>query len=107
MSDSAQDRTLPATARKISKAREEGQVARSRDLGHFAALMAASLALVAVGTLNGFILPFALGAMLLALSKKDVIGGYRHPEWMTAAGLLVAAATLWMGVSTLWKMVTE
>jgi flagellar biosynthetic protein FlhB len=48
MSDSAQDRTLPATARKISKAREEGQVARSRDLGHFAALFAASLALVAV-----------------------------------------------------------
>jgi len=48
MSDSAQDRTLPATARKISKAREQGQVARSRDLGHFAALFAACLALVAV-----------------------------------------------------------
>lgn len=48
MSDSAQDRTLPATARKIAKAREEGQVARSRDLGHFAALFAAGLALVAV-----------------------------------------------------------
>jgi flagellar biosynthetic protein FlhB len=50
MSDSAQDRTLPATARKISKAREQGQVARSRDLGHFAALLAASLALVAVSS---------------------------------------------------------
>jgi flagellar biosynthesis protein FlhB len=50
MSDSAQDRTLPATARRISKAREEGQVARSRDLGHFAALFAASLALVAVSS---------------------------------------------------------
>ena len=48
MSDSAQDRTLPATARKIAKAREEGQVARSRDLGHFAALFAAGLTLVAV-----------------------------------------------------------
>lgn len=50
MSDSAQDRTLPATARKISKALEQGQVARSRDLGHFAALFAASLALVAVSS---------------------------------------------------------
>lgn len=50
MSDSAQDRTLPATARKISKAREEGQVARSRDLGHFAALFAACLALVSVSS---------------------------------------------------------
>jgi flagellar biosynthetic protein FlhB len=33
-----QDRTLPATPRKIERARQEGQVARSRDLGHFLAL---------------------------------------------------------------------
>jgi flagellar biosynthetic protein FlhB len=38
MADSAQDKRLPATQRKIDKARKEGQVARSRDLGHFAAL---------------------------------------------------------------------
>jgi len=38
MADSTQDRTLPATPRKIEKAREEGQLARSRDLAHFAAL---------------------------------------------------------------------
>jgi flagellar biosynthetic protein FlhB len=50
MSDSAQDRTLPATARRIFKAREEGQVARSRDLGHFAALLAATLTLAAMST---------------------------------------------------------
>jgi flagellar biosynthetic protein FlhB len=37
----AQDRNLPASARKLQKAREEGQVARSRDLGHFAAIAAA------------------------------------------------------------------
>jgi flagellar biosynthetic protein FlhB len=38
MADDAQDRQLPATERKIRKARAEGQVARSRDLGHLAAL---------------------------------------------------------------------
>ena len=39
MSDqSSQDRNLPATARKLSKARAEGQVARSRDFGHFVAI---------------------------------------------------------------------
>ena len=38
MADSAQDRKLPATQRKLAKAREDGQVARSRDLGHFAAV---------------------------------------------------------------------
>ena len=37
MADS-QDRNLPASGRKIGKAREDGQVARSRDLGHLAAL---------------------------------------------------------------------
>ena len=47
MAESAQDRHLPATPRKIKKAREDGQVARSRDLGHFAAVAAAG-ALLAV-----------------------------------------------------------
>ena len=41
MAESAQDRNLPASQRKIKKAREDGQVARSRDLGHFAAVAAA------------------------------------------------------------------
>lgn len=44
----AQDRNLPASDRKIAKARADGQVARSRDLGHFAAFFAAGLVLVAL-----------------------------------------------------------
>jgi flagellar biosynthetic protein FlhB len=46
--DSAQDKQLPASERKIRKAREQGQVARSRDLGHFAALAVGGVALVAL-----------------------------------------------------------
>ena len=38
MADSPQDRKLPASQRKIDKARADGQVARSRDLGHLGAL---------------------------------------------------------------------
>ncbi len=38
MSDSAKDRKLPASQRKIDKSRADGQVARSRDLGHLGAL---------------------------------------------------------------------
>lgn len=38
MADSAQDKNLPASQRKIQKSRRDGQVARSRDLAHFAAL---------------------------------------------------------------------
>jgi flagellar biosynthetic protein FlhB len=44
----AQDRRLPATERKIRKARAEGQVPRSRDLSHFAAIGAAIAVLAAV-----------------------------------------------------------
>jgi flagellar biosynthetic protein FlhB len=45
MADS-QDRNLPASSRKILKARREGQVARSRDLGHVAAIGLATALLV-------------------------------------------------------------
>lgn len=37
---SAQDRNLPASAKKLKKARDDGQVVRSRDLGHFTAMTA-------------------------------------------------------------------
>ncbi|MBA4178686.1 MAG: flagellar biosynthesis protein FlhB [Leptothrix sp. (in: Bacteria)] len=51
MSESAQDRNLPATQRKIDKARKDGQVARSRDLGHFGALGGAVALLAATAPL--------------------------------------------------------
>ncbi|MDP1900686.1 MAG: flagellar biosynthesis protein FlhB [Rubrivivax sp.] len=48
MADNAQDRQLPASQRKIEKARTEGQVARSRDLGHFGAVGAVVLLMAAL-----------------------------------------------------------
>ncbi|KPF50892.1 flagellar biosynthetic protein FlhB [beta proteobacterium AAP121] len=48
MADDNQDRQLPASERKLKKAREDGQVARSRDLGHFAALGGAVALLAAL-----------------------------------------------------------
>lgn len=44
----AQDRNLPASAKKIERSRAEGQVPRSRDLPHFA-MMVAGGAVLAVG----------------------------------------------------------
>lgn len=38
MESSSQDRNLPATERKLQQARDDGQVARSSDLGHLAVL---------------------------------------------------------------------
>ena len=45
----SQDRNLPASQRKLKKAREDGQLARSRDLSHFAAIAAGAWALMLMG----------------------------------------------------------
>ena len=42
MSDGSQDKQLPASARKLAKAKEDGQVVRSKDLGHFLVVAAAT-----------------------------------------------------------------
>lgn len=46
MESSSQDRHLPASARKLQKARAQGQVARSRDLAHLAVLGTGAVAMV-------------------------------------------------------------
>jgi flagellar biosynthetic protein FlhB len=48
MDSSSQDRNLPASQRKLQRAREDGQVARSRDLGHLAVLGGGALTLLAL-----------------------------------------------------------
>lgn len=46
--------------------------------------------LVFIGTLNGLILPISLGLVLLAAYKTNIVGNYKHPIWMTIAGLLLS-----------------
>jgi len=48
MDSGSQDRNLPATERKLQKARDDGQVSRSEDLSHLAVLGAGSLAVVSL-----------------------------------------------------------
>ncbi|WP_342619005.1 EscU/YscU/HrcU family type III secretion system export apparatus switch protein [Rhodoferax sp. GW822-FHT02A01] len=48
MDSGSQDRNLPASERKLKKAREDGQVSRSEDLSHLAVLGAGSLAIVSL-----------------------------------------------------------
>lgn len=59
--------------------------------------------LVFVGTLNGFILPIALGVMLLAVRNKRLVGNYRHPLWLQMAGWLVVLIMSGMAFQTLVK----
>jgi len=48
MESGSQDRNLPASERKLKKARDDGQVSRSEDLSHLAVLGAGSLAIVSL-----------------------------------------------------------
>ncbi|MDS8854867.1 divalent metal cation transporter, partial [Streptococcus pneumoniae] len=59
------------------------------------------LILVLVGSLNGLILPIALGVMLIAAHKKKIVGDYKHPLWMTIFGVVIVIAMSWMGGYTL------
>lgn len=54
--------------------------------------------LIFVGALNGFILPLALGIVLLSVRNKKIIGEYKHPLWLTIFGLVVMAATIFVGL---------
>lgn len=57
--------------------------------------------LVLAGALNGLILPIALGALLIGAYKKDIVGDYRHPIWLTVPGIIVVIIMAVMGGYTL------
>src|SRR5262249_32806082 len=63
--------------------------------------------LVVVGTINGFILPVALGALLLATRRRDLLRSYHHPAWLIVFGWLVtlvmAAMSGYVAVAELSK----
>lgn len=53
--------------------------------------------LILVGSLNGLILPIALGVMLVAAYKQKIVGDYKHPLWLTIFGVLIVIAMSYMG----------
>ncbi len=90
MSD-AQDRNLPASEKKIRKARSEGQVARSRDLGHLLVVGGGGallvLALPRLGDWASRLLASGLRFDLQALSQADAMT--RHLGALTWAWMAV------------------
>lgn len=102
MADDSQQKTLPATPRKIRKAREDGQVARSRDLGHLVAIGGAGALILGFGaplvswmqSLMGQALRFDAQALADASTMRDALAD---------VGLLVVAFALPLGL-VLWLM---
>jgi Mn2+/Fe2+ NRAMP family transporter len=56
------------------------------------------LLLILAGLVNSIILPIVLGMMLVATRRKDIVGDYKHPTYLTLFGLfiviLMAAASV-------------
>jgi len=90
MADSAQDRHLPASQRKIKKAREDGQVARSRDLSHFAAVAAGGALLV------------ALAPELAGWLKNLLAAGLQFDARLLAAPDAMAERLAELGLKLIW-----
>lgn len=63
--------------------------------------------LILAGALNGMILPLALGAILLAAHRIDIVKEYRHPRWMTVFGAIVVAVMSAMSIYTIVRTVNS
>ena len=59
--------------------------------------------MVVVGTLNGLILPLALGTMLVAAYRRQIVGEYRQPLALTIAGVVAAVAMAVAGAYVAWR----
>ncbi|TDO20202.1 NRAMP family divalent metal transporter [Pedobacter duraquae] len=57
--------------------------------------------LLAVGAINGLILPIALGVMLLAAYRYKIVSTYKQPLWLTLAGAGVVVIMVYMGYGTI------
>jgi flagellar biosynthetic protein FlhB len=90
MESSSQDRNLPASERKLQKARDDGQVTRSRDLSHLAVLGAGALSLLSLAPLMFDQLKLHLSQQLFfnasTLSRPETM--LSRLQEMVAAGLL-------------------
>lgn len=104
----AQDRRLPASERKLRKARAEGQVARSRDLSHFGAIAAAAalLAAAAPQLLSWLQATLAMGlrfdaatlAEPQALPQRLALLAWPALRLVLGLGMLMVAVALLAGV---------
>ncbi|NLP49735.1 NRAMP family divalent metal transporter [Bacillus sp. RO1] len=65
------------------------------------------LLLILAGAFNGLILPVALGTLLIAAYKKEIVGDYKHPLWLTIFGAIVFIATAYLAAITLINQVPK
>ncbi|MCU5746418.1 divalent metal cation transporter [Staphylococcus sp. SQ8-PEA] len=60
--------------------------------------------LIIAGALNGLVLPITLGTILVASTRKSIVGDYRHPTWMMVLGIIAVLITIITGVLSLQSL---
>jgi flagellar biosynthetic protein FlhB len=91
---SSQDKNLPATERKLQKARSDGQAARSRDLSHLAILGMGALALLVLAPWFVEYLQRAMRQQLAFTAATVQAPGHMLERLQTMAGVgLLASAS--------------
>jgi Mn2+/Fe2+ NRAMP family transporter len=63
--------------------------------------------LIAVGAINGLILPLALGIMLIAAYRNKIISNYKQPLWLTILGVLVVVVMTWMSYGAIVQLLHQ
>ena len=110
MESSSQDRNQPASDRKLKKARDDGQVARSRDLGHLAILGTGAVSIIGLAPFMFDKLQYLLGHQLTFdatfLTQPDM--ALSRLNEMVSAGLVGCAifGMIIMAVSMLSSVAT-
>ncbi|WP_353949374.1 NRAMP family divalent metal transporter [Sporolactobacillus sp. Y61] len=60
--------------------------------------------LVVVGAINGLILPIALAILLIAATRKKIMGkAYRHPLWLSIFGWIIVVFMAYAGIQSVIK----
>lgn len=60
-----------------------------------------AMLLIVAGSLNGLILPVTLAVMLLAAKKKEIVGDYKHSNFLFWAGWAVVVISAYIGFTSL------
>lgn len=60
--------------------------------------------LVAVGAINGLILPLALGVMLIGAYRYNIVANYKQPLWLTILGVTVVGVMTWMSYGAIVQL---
>nr|AGU12345.1 Natural resistance-associated macrophage protein [uncultured organism] len=63
--------------------------------------------LITVGALNGLILPVALGIMLIAAYRTNIVADYKQPLWLTILGCIVVATMTYMSYGAIAQLLNQ